>query len=61
MWRGRSEAESFDGDENEPIIDDVMVRISLAPGIAPLERIGAVYLGLELPPDDSGGKLSQDH
>jgi hypothetical protein len=27
--RGRSEAESLDGNESEPIIDDVMVRSSL--------------------------------
>ena len=27
--RGRNEAESLDGDESEPIIDDVMVRVAL--------------------------------
>ena len=37
-WRGRSEAESLDGDESEPIIDDVMVRVSSARDVAPLGR-----------------------
>jgi hypothetical protein len=58
--RGRSEAKSLGGDESGPIIDDVMVRVSSARDVAPLERdretCSLLVLGpitRERSPDDS--------